>query len=133
MTLAARYLGDPLRFYILARYNGIATPADLRVGQVLKIPGVPRRALAPRISRPAPAAAAEKRAASPPTAASVSPPSQPERATSLRALALEDMNRGHINHAVSLLEKAAQLDPGSPLIIHDLARARRIQATVDRK
>lgn len=36
--LAARYLGDPLEFLILARYNEIAFPRVLQVGQVLKIP-----------------------------------------------------------------------------------------------
>lgn len=36
--LADRYLGDPLRFVILARYNGIARPRALEVGRVLRIP-----------------------------------------------------------------------------------------------
>lgn len=36
--LAARDLGDPLEFLILARYNRIAYPKVLQVGQVLKIP-----------------------------------------------------------------------------------------------
>ncbi len=36
--LAQRYLGDPLLFYALARYNDIAIPRLLSVGQQLKIP-----------------------------------------------------------------------------------------------
>lgn len=37
--LARRYLGNPLKFIALARYNDIAVPADLRVGQRIRIPG----------------------------------------------------------------------------------------------
>jgi len=37
--LAQRFLGDRLRFYILARYNDIANPSRVQVGQVIKIPG----------------------------------------------------------------------------------------------
>jgi len=36
--IAARYLGDPLRFVALARYSGIARPKALVAGQVLKLP-----------------------------------------------------------------------------------------------
>ena len=37
--LAAQYLGDRYRFYILAKYNDIANPSRLAAGQVIKIPG----------------------------------------------------------------------------------------------
>lgn len=37
-TLAARYLGDPNRFVILARYNGSTDPSVLHVGQTLRLP-----------------------------------------------------------------------------------------------
>jgi tetratricopeptide (TPR) repeat protein len=37
-TLAARYLGDPNRFVILARYNGSTDPSVLRVGETLHLP-----------------------------------------------------------------------------------------------
>lgn len=37
-TLAKTYLGDPLQFYALARYNGIAVPAKVNAGQAIKIP-----------------------------------------------------------------------------------------------
>ncbi|MEW6445031.1 MAG: LysM peptidoglycan-binding domain-containing protein [Pseudomonadota bacterium] len=36
--LAARFLGDPVRFIALARYNKIARPRSVQAGQVLKIP-----------------------------------------------------------------------------------------------
>lgn len=39
--LAQQFLGDRLRFYLLAKYNGITNPSRLAVGQVLRIPGKP--------------------------------------------------------------------------------------------
>lgn len=68
--LAARYLGDPLRFVALARYNGIERPRALSAGQVLKIPAgkgeAPPAAEAeapPAVSVAAPVAATDERAA----------------------------------------------------------------------
>lgn len=37
-SLARTYLGDPLSFYALARYNAIAVPAKVNAGQSIKIP-----------------------------------------------------------------------------------------------
>jgi len=37
--IAAKHLGDPLKFYALARYNGIDRPELLYPGQILRIPG----------------------------------------------------------------------------------------------
>jgi len=37
-VLAKRYLGDPLQFYLLARYNHIQNPSHLDVGQTINIP-----------------------------------------------------------------------------------------------
>jgi len=37
--LAQQYLGDRFRFYILAKYNEMASPNKLAAGQVIKIPG----------------------------------------------------------------------------------------------
>jgi hypothetical protein len=39
--LAQRFLGDPLKFYLLAKYNKMSNPSRIAVGQILKIPGVP--------------------------------------------------------------------------------------------
>ena len=36
--IAAKFLGNPLKFVILGRYNQISRVKDLRVGQVLKLP-----------------------------------------------------------------------------------------------
>lgn len=41
-TIARDYLDDPLKFHALAKYNKIANPADLKVGQVIKVPGEKR-------------------------------------------------------------------------------------------
>lgn len=46
-VLAAHYLNDSLKFVILARYNGIDDPSQLKVGQLLKIPGTPPTAEGP--------------------------------------------------------------------------------------
>jgi tetratricopeptide (TPR) repeat protein len=40
-SVAKTYLGNPLAFYGLARYNGIAVPAEVHEGQVLRIPKTP--------------------------------------------------------------------------------------------
>jgi len=37
-TLAKKYLGDPLKFYALARYNSITAPSRVFVGQEVRIP-----------------------------------------------------------------------------------------------
>jgi hypothetical protein len=134
-TLATRFLRDPLKFYLLARYNDVASPADIVVGQVLRIPGYPpappspRQWSAPTASPPShkPAPALAPSVAAPP--ATVVPPA---RIRSLRASALESLNRGQVNRAVGLLRQAAQLDPNNALVKRDLVRAERIQAAVNR-
>lgn len=40
--IAKEFLGDPYRFYLLAKYNDLEQPGRLRVGQCLKIPGASR-------------------------------------------------------------------------------------------
>ena len=61
--LAQQYLGDRFRFYILAKYNDMASPNKLDVGQVIKIPGrapaTPPAAAAPAAEAVAAPAAAE--------------------------------------------------------------------------
>lgn len=37
--ISRRFLGDPLKFYILARYNGIVISNNLEAGRFIKIPG----------------------------------------------------------------------------------------------
>jgi tetratricopeptide (TPR) repeat protein len=131
--LAQRFLGDGRLFYALARYNDIPVPDQSVVGQVLIIPvpstPVARRPVRVRHDRPptpaAPLAAPPQVAAAPPPVAH-----NAAQASALRATALEDMSRGRIDLAVSQLERAQTLDPGNPLIGHDLERARRLQVAV---
>jgi tetratricopeptide (TPR) repeat protein len=50
--LAQRFLNDRHRFYILARYNDIAYPNRIQVGQVIKIPGKAPRVVEPTVAEP---------------------------------------------------------------------------------
>jgi Tfp pilus assembly protein PilF len=113
-ALAQRFLGDPLMFYALARYNAIAVPEALEVGQTLAIPGTPKKA-SPR--QPAPAAPA-------------APARDPARAAQLRSQGLVQLNRGAPARAAALLRQALSLDPGNALIQKDLDRAERLRRTV---
>lgn len=39
--LAERFLDDPLKFYLLARYNDLPNPSRITAGHIIKIPGKP--------------------------------------------------------------------------------------------
>jgi Flp pilus assembly protein TadD len=52
----------------------------------------------------------------------------PERAASLRAAGLDQLNRGEVAHAKLLLQQARRLDPANPLIQRDLDRAVRLSS-----
>lgn len=119
-VLADRFLGDPILFYGLARYNNIDAPAQMVAGQTLLIPGVPKKAPPPRpAAKPAEAAPAVAGAGR-----------NPARANQLRGMALEDMNRGAIDRAVARLRLALTFDPDSLPIKRELERALRIHAAV---
>jgi tetratricopeptide (TPR) repeat protein len=140
--LAQRFLDDPMLFYALARYNGIAAPGRLEPGRKLRIPGAAKaepiraeRPMAPRAAaKPAPhAPATPPRAAAAPPRVAPKPQlrtANPARARQLRAAGLEQLNRGAIDRAVALLQQASQLDPANALIRRDLDRSIRIQRTV---
>src|SRR5690606_21244829 len=67
-ALAERFLGNRLKSYQLARYNGLDDPAALAPGQVIQIPGQPPRAAPQRpAATAAPARAPSARRASPPS------------------------------------------------------------------
>ena len=38
-TIARRFLDDPLKFHILAKFSGINDPSHLQPGQIIKVPG----------------------------------------------------------------------------------------------
>ncbi|MDF1552387.1 MAG: LysM peptidoglycan-binding domain-containing protein [Deferrisomatales bacterium] len=40
-AIAKRLLGDPYRFYVLARYNRLSRPGEITVGQCLRVPSEP--------------------------------------------------------------------------------------------
>ena len=133
--LAQRFLGNRLKAYQLARYNGIERPAGLAAGQTLRIPGHAPHAPAPRRAEPraTPGAQPRPRPATPkPAPASRPAPAaaNPAAARQARAAGLAALNAGTVVRAVGLLRRAATLDPGNPVIARDLARAERIAATV---
>ncbi|KQT34719.1 hypothetical protein ASG29_00705 [Sphingomonas sp. Leaf412] len=138
--LAQRLLGNRLKAYQLARYNGIDRPASLAAGQAIRIPGTPpRRADPPRTAEPRaparsprpPAATAPARPSAPrPPAPTAAPAANPAAARQARAAGLAALNQGKVNVAVAQLRRAAALDPGNPVIARDLSRAQRIAATV---
>jgi hypothetical protein len=139
--LAQRFLDDPMLFYALARYNGIAAPGRLEPGRKLRIPGNVR-AEPQRSERPAPRPGVKaappaphegRNAASAPRPEPKTVPrtaANPARARQLRAAGLEQLNRGAIDRAVALLQQASRLDPANALIRRDLDRSVRIQRTV---
>ncbi|TGX50170.1 LysM domain-containing protein [Sphingomonas gei] len=135
--LAERLLGNRLKAYQLARYNDLANPSALAAGQILRIPGSPPRPKpqpAPeRPSRPAPAAATRPKPAAPapvPAAPATKPAANPAAAQRARSAGLAALNRGAVQQAVGLLQRAHALDPGNAVIFRDLQRAQRIAATV---
>ncbi|MGI4876216.1 MAG: LysM peptidoglycan-binding domain-containing protein [Janthinobacterium lividum] len=126
--IARRFLRDSNRFWALARYNNIAVPSSAAAGQVIQVPGTAPVRAAPRAA--APAAAAD--AAAPRGPAGVPAADDVASANRLRGAGLDEMARGSIDKAVGLLERAATLNPRDAAIQGDLARARKIQATVRR-
>lgn len=131
--LAQRFLGNRLKAYQLARYNGIDKPASLAAGQALRIPGEPPRIDPPKRPEPRPAPPpppVKARPAPAKPAAPKAPAANPAAARQARAAGLAALNSGNVARAVGLLRRAAALDPANPAIARDLARAERIAATV---
>ncbi|GLV28105.1 hypothetical protein TomTYG75_06290 [Sphingobium sp. TomTYG75] len=135
--IAQRFLGDRMKFYLLARYNKLAVPAALKPGQTVRVPGLRPKDAPPAPSRPRPEptpAPAPSTKPAPSATGAVPPPAprtaDPRRAAQLRSAGLTALNKGQIGNAVRLLGQALRLDPGNALIERDLDRARRLQATV---
>lgn len=121
-SLAERHLGDRLWFYALARYNNMTAPNALRAGQTLQIPDRRRTTTASASTPRAPNATA----AIPPAVSRANA----TRANQLRLQALESLNAGSVDRAVSLLQQARSLDNANPAIQRDLDRATRIQGSL---
>lgn len=111
-TLAAKYLGDPNLFVVLARYNGSTNPSLIRVGATLQMPAARNGAAAADVA-PVPLSPAS--AATEPTAPVV--PNAPVVANpSLRAQQLESQSvalyrQGHRDQALVLFDQALALNP----------------------
>lgn len=134
-AIADRLLGNRLKAYQLARYNDLANPSTLAAGQILRIPGAPPKPKpqpAPeRPTRPAATVPARPKPAVPiPAPAPAKPAANPAAAQRARSAGLAALNRGAVQQAVDLLQRAHMLDPGSAVILRDLQRAQRIAATV---
>jgi pyruvate/2-oxoglutarate dehydrogenase complex dihydrolipoamide acyltransferase (E2) component len=129
--LAERLLGNRLKAYQLARYNGLATPSALAAGQAIRIPGTPPRPkVQPAPERPSRSAPAPKPRPATPAPAPAKPATNPAAAQRARSAGLAALNRGAVNEAVTQLQRAHALDPGNAMILRDLQRAQRIAATV---
>jgi hypothetical protein len=133
--LAQRFLGNRLKSYQLARYNGIEKPIALEPGRILRIPRQPAQAApapAPRaVAKPVAPPRAQAATMRPkPPAKAAAPAGNPTAAGKARSAGLAALNQGKPEHAVALLSRAATLDPANPAIARDLARAKRIAATV---
>jgi tetratricopeptide (TPR) repeat protein len=130
-SLAQRFLGDPMLFYALSRYNGLTLPTQLSAGQTILIPGKrkpapvePRRV--PVVRKPPPGPTVAKPAPPKPVTA----PTNPGLAAKLRGQGLAALNGGAINRAVALFRQALSLDPANATIKGDLVRALRVQNTL---
>lgn len=128
-SIAQRFMGSRYRFYGLAKFNGLVVPAQAKPGQVIQIPGRPRPAPVRR-SKPMVQLPREEAQPASVTAPAARPVVDRGGAQRLRRAGLEQMSAGAIDRSVTLLERAAALDPGNGAIAGDLARARRIQGTV---
>jgi tetratricopeptide (TPR) repeat protein len=104
-TLAGRYLGDPNRFLILARYNGSTNPSMLRAGETLRMP-LPAGAEAG-----ATAAAESSAAATMPTAIVRGSESPAAEARRLQSEGVSLLGQGHKDQALARLDQALAIDP----------------------
>jgi Tfp pilus assembly protein PilF len=124
-SLAERFLGDPLMFYALARYNDIV-PNQLAPGQTIRVPDRGRTTTSASAHASAPSATSAAPLAPSPTVSS----DAVARANRLRLQGLERLNAGDADTAVALLRQARALDAANAAIQSDLNRAQRIQASL---
>jgi hypothetical protein len=147
LQLAELYLGDPLGFYGLARYNGIAVPSRVEPGQTIHIPRTTKSLAAQKgraqqvrvVPRPRPATLRAARGASEPatpaqptlpTPAPTATVAERPASTSPGALAetyfregLEAFQRHDLDGAIAAWDRTLALDPN-----HHMADLHRTQA-----
>jgi tetratricopeptide (TPR) repeat protein len=121
--LAARHLGDAIRFLILARYNGSTNPSRLQVGQTVQLPvsgaGVPAEAQPVvagtgeaghgAMGEPSAPANADARR---PVAAVAESSAQKARRLQKESVAL--LGQGQRQQALARLDEALTIDPRLP-------------------
>ena len=127
--LAQQYLGDRFRFYILAKYNDMASPSRLDAGQVIKIPGKPLPA-PPVVPTRAPPGSVETVDAAP-----SAPVAEPPAALDNDLVALLQKGRrlqasGDLQGAYSAFSDAVALAPGNrdSIIQRDAAKTALIRS-----
>jgi hypothetical protein len=155
-VLADRYLNDRYKFWALAKFNNIANPAGVSVGQSILIPGLPRTIVArtpaqrtdddeinDRLKREKEAAAKAAKARADAAAAASTPATpppvvvaaSPEKAKSYRKAGLELLRRGSVDLAIKSFNQAMVFAKGTDLvglISADLQRAQKIKANMKR-
>ncbi len=152
-VIADRYMGDRYKFWALAKYNNIAVPAGVSVGQSILIPGVARVIAAKpntasrndddeindrieKEKKKAQASAAVKTTPAPtpaPVPAPVAVVINPENAKRYRKQGLEQLQRGNVDLAIAAFNRALGFAKGTSLynmISSDLARAQKIKANM---
>lgn len=129
--LAQRHLGNRLKFFLLARYNGLKT-GQLTRGQSLRIPGTAPVAAPPPPRAPQPQKAQQPQPVPlrPPVAPPATPVANPALAAALRGRGLAALNAGKVAQAVVILRRARAADPANPAVQRDLGRAERLMAAV---
>lgn len=105
-TLAARYLGDPAAFLILARYNGSTNPSVLRTGETVRLP----------LSNSGPGSAADPVTSAgdtlPPSGSEVPATELPTaKAQRLQRESLSLLDQGQNDQALARLGEALSIEP----------------------
>ncbi|MBV8800911.1 MAG: hypothetical protein JOY77_12680 [Alphaproteobacteria bacterium] len=143
--LASKYLGNPLAFYGLARFNGIAVPLNVHEGQIIRIPKTPGSLVAAqktaggpplRLSGPA----SESELASLPPADAAAPadapasqgkpaisPAQHRAAERFYRAGLIAFQRQDLDRAIAQWRKAVAADPGYVDARVSLAQAEKLK------
>lgn len=153
-VIADRYLGDRYKFWVLAKYNNIANPAGVSVGQQILIPGAPRviagksgpsrtddDEINDRVEKEKKKSAVAKPVPTttptpaPPVAAPapVAVAANPENAKVYRKQGLEQLQRGNVDMAIAALNRALTYAKGTnlyALISSDLQRAQKIKSNM---
>ncbi|OOG63519.1 peptidoglycan-binding protein [Rhodanobacter sp. B04] len=108
-TLAARYLGDPGAFLILARYNGSANPSVLRTGETIRLPASNPAASATTGAAPNASVGDALTAPGGEASASELPAAKAQR---LQRESLSLLDQGQNDQAMARLGEALSIDPG---------------------